>query len=723
MTTRRVLPRPTSDDPQRLGFTRKAPTRHQSPLAVVRAIADRLGKAVAGVEQERRDLAAQTLPEYAHPELSYAEHGELWVDLVADTGDGFNPTYAVARALTEPVLRIDGADTRRGALLVLGGDLVYPVPGRRAYRDRMVGPFTAAAPVEDAVSAPDVVALPGTHDWIDGLAAFRTTFVQGGWFGSWRLRQTRSYLAAELPHGYWLWGIDTSLGVDVEPQRKYFVDAASKLGAGDRVIVVGYHPLWQQIELDHLGQLQTLVDLVDHRGAELLLQVSGKRHYYARYDTGPPAAPRTYAIVNGGGGAFTEDSTGAPERVAVPLREPVAATCAVTFPSAQASRALTRRSLWRVPFRALGLGVLLSLAWCLAVFRALGEPGAPELHRAVGPFVAAGAALWLSVLFAEQGKPRRTAGTWILGGVHAGTQVAVAWLLTLAVARAYAGPERYAVLFGVLAVAEPAVLALYLAVARLLFGQHRAEILPTLGVQDYKSFVRLHVAADATLTIYPIGIEDVPRNWRFEPGGRPEDPWFTTDQPIGALVASIHPPIVVPPNAAQRAALASPVAVDRDPPHDLFVSYARADRDWVRGFLDAFEARAEAAGIADVRVFVDTDSLRQRDYWRTRILDELDRCHCIAVVWSPAYVAAWQKRKMCFVEHDHAKRREMKGEPDVVFELLARECEIPSASGGQQASRLDGIAPETLGDAAAFQRIADAMIARIRVRRGPGAGG
>lgn len=35
-----------------------------------------------------------------------AERDELWVDFMADTGDGGDPTYAVARALAAPQLPI-----------------------------------------------------------------------------------------------------------------------------------------------------------------------------------------------------------------------------------------------------------------------------------------------------------------------------------------------------------------------------------------------------------------------------------------------------------------------------------------------------------------------------------------------------------------------------------------------------------------------------------------
>lgn len=57
------------------------------------------------------------------------EKDELWFDFIADTGDGGNSTYAVARLLAQPSLVIKSDDMRlslpRGKLLLIGGDLAY----------------------------------------------------------------------------------------------------------------------------------------------------------------------------------------------------------------------------------------------------------------------------------------------------------------------------------------------------------------------------------------------------------------------------------------------------------------------------------------------------------------------------------------------------------------------------------------------------------------------
>lgn len=719
MRNRRILPRPLSYDPQTLGFTPQRPMRHQEPLTVLRSITSAVAKTLLGLDNDRRDLATQTLPEYAHPELSYAEHGELWFDVVADTGDGFDATYAVARTLAEPTLIVGDLETKRGALLVLAGDLVYPFPSRRAYRDHVVGPFTAASPVEDAVTGSDVIALPGAHDWFDGLAGFRTTFIQGGWFGSWRLRQTRSYIAIALPHRYWLWGIDTDLGVDVDPQRKYFQDAASKLREGDRVIVCGYRPLWQQLYTEDLGQLQGIVDLIGQANAELVLQLSGKHHFYARYTT---ATNETRAIICGGGGAFTEDSNGVPAQVVVPLRhEPLSLNRKECFPTLERSRTLARSMAWRIPWIALPLGIFASVCWSLGMYTRLASMRAAEfhdwftaLHKLVGPELIITSAVFctLTLLLARQDRQRFDTTSKLMGTAHAFAHFVVATSSTLFLSAYIDGIARHALLLVVLAIEMPSVLTLYFFVSWLA-GQHRGEILPSLGVQDYKSFIRFHIAADGTLRMYPIGIPNVPRNWTLDTDGKPEDAWFTCGESSSALVTMIHEPTVILPNAAQRAAVTAPISLARDLPYDLFISYSRADAPWVRAFLDAFENLATKENLKDVRVFIDTDSIRRGDYWRTRILDEITRCHCFVAVWSAAYSSAWRAKKMCFVEYEHAQRREL-ARPGVVFDILMSAKEPEGEAGMRQAIYLNDVPPGKLVESEAFRKLYADLATRIR---------
>ncbi len=93
-------------------------------------------------------------------------------------------------------------------------------------------------------------AVPGNHDWYDGLTGFLRMFGQGRWIGGWRTRQTRSYFAVQLPHRWWLWGVDIQSDALVdEPQLDYFEWVADEhCQAGDRIILATPVPTWTQLE-------------------------------------------------------------------------------------------------------------------------------------------------------------------------------------------------------------------------------------------------------------------------------------------------------------------------------------------------------------------------------------------------------------------------------------------------------------------------------------------
>ena len=54
----------------------------------------------------------------------------------------------------------------------------------------------------------------------------------------------------------------------------------------------------------------------------------------------------------------------------------------------------------------------------------------------------------------------------------------------------------------------------YLLISLNVFGRHSEEAFSAMRLQDYKNFLRLHIAPDGTLTIYPIKLPRVPRRWR-----------------------------------------------------------------------------------------------------------------------------------------------------------------------------------------------------------------
>ena len=126
-------------------------------------------------------------------------------------------------------------------MLVLGGDEVYPTASTKAYEDRTIGPYRSAMP--SASPQPLMLALPGNHDWYDGLTAFLRLFTQDRMIGGWRTEQKRSYFTVQLPHRWWLVGLDSQLDAYFDdPQLKYFEETlTANLQPGDSVIVCCRH--------------------------------------------------------------------------------------------------------------------------------------------------------------------------------------------------------------------------------------------------------------------------------------------------------------------------------------------------------------------------------------------------------------------------------------------------------------------------------------------------
>src|SRR6185295_19339165 len=72
------------------------------------------------------------------------------------------------------------------------------------------------------------------------------------------------------------------------------------------------------------------------------------------------------------------------------------------------------------------------------------------------------------------------------------------------------------------------LMGLYLLISLNVFGRHSQQAFSGLRIEDFKHFLRLHIATDGTLTIYPIRIDRVPRSWR------PRDD--TTDKSPSGLI-------------------------------------------------------------------------------------------------------------------------------------------------------------------------------------------
>jgi hypothetical protein len=357
----------------------KRPVRWLAPIQLLRTAAELVTATVFARFADKREAMAST------PRQFYALHptGEapetVWVDFVADTGDGFDATYAIARVVagnptvvwSDRAADFDGRP-ERAELLIFGGDQVYPVASAELYEAkfnkvyrtaRLNAPTGETQPfIEGGIPIPrdpPMVALPGNHDWYDGLVSFRRNFCEA-WVNSdlpdtepmdpnhpaadpqtqvrpldrrltqvpapnfrdagcgWGAFQSRSYFAVRLNDDWWLWGLDSQLDAPIDAEQlDYFRDAAYHLGDANLILCTskpswyeagGANPYCAPGEKSPLYTLLWFVDrILGEKRRQIRLVVTGDSHHYARYVPDHNVPDRDHGpelVTCGGGGAF-----------------------------------------------------------------------------------------------------------------------------------------------------------------------------------------------------------------------------------------------------------------------------------------------------------------------------------------------------------------------------------------------------------------------------------
>jgi hypothetical protein len=559
-----VPQRPRTLAPEELGFRRRHPVRWLGP-ALLAATGARVALAEQlGAYLDKRELQ-YPFPSELH---DHSRSDEFWFDYVADTGDGFDATYSVAYLVGQPSLTVDGQTLPRGEALVFGGDQVYPTPSGLAYEERFRGPFRAAFPmVAPGAEQPALYAVPGNHDWYDGLTAFLRVFArrEGTNIGGWRATQARSYFTLKLPQRWWLFAIDAQGGAYLDdPQLEYFREMAKGVQPGDRVIVCTPNPSWvQAVEITSLYEtLDYFVrKVITPTGADVSLMLSGDLHHYSRYasETGQQL------ITFGGGGAYLFATHELPKSITVPPEETIVRQASTSqkfalakaYPSRLRSRALSSGVFWRLPTRNWGFVGLLGVIHVLLLLALENSQGEAKVSLTGSLMIAV--VFGLTLFFAAGlSVGRRTAKHYVLGITHGFIQLGMGvgalflwgmlpfdqlvWPLPIVAATFLYGP--------VLAIVATEVTCLYLLVASR-FKVNLNELFAGQGIQGYKGFLRLHIARDGALTIYPIGVDTAGRNWRANPSAPAHAPWIEPKKPL--KVRLVEPPIVINRGGLHRA--------------------------------------------------------------------------------------------------------------------------------------------------------------------------
>lgn len=97
---------------------------------------------------------------------------DLWIDFVADTGDDVSVSAAVGRLLVGTYELAGEGVLPRGEVLMLGGDTAYPVATVREITRRLLDPWNEVFRAADDGKTRVLLAIPGNHDWYDGLDGF-----------------------------------------------------------------------------------------------------------------------------------------------------------------------------------------------------------------------------------------------------------------------------------------------------------------------------------------------------------------------------------------------------------------------------------------------------------------------------------------------------------------------------------------------------------------------
>ncbi len=603
-----------------LGYTPQDEVRWLAPGELLRTAVKVVLSSVFADYADRREVQA-ALPATVVA-LAPDADGGLWLDHVADLGDGFDPTYTVAMLLAADRLEVDppeqapeGASAMalpRGRLLVLGGDQVYPTPSSTAYEDRFKGPYRSALAAGEADPRPIMVALPGNHDWYDGLTAFLRLFAQRRPLGGWRTVQTRSYFIVQLPERWWLVGVDTQLGTYIDdPQIRYFREHLSaQLQPGDGVILAVPAPTWVRtaeydgdafnalhyFEREVVEQYRDLeTGKVRPTGARVRLWVTGDLHHYARYeeqaaDGGPlPEGAARQLVTCGLGGAYLLDTHRLPDALELPsprskmvghdgprrfaLRSP--------WPAKDRSKLLVGGLLAGpprgLPFRNPGFwrlaggvhaALLLVLLFALGLEQDRNLTGVlrlavvPDVLWFAGQVIAWAGALYLLLALRPVMSLRRPRPpSEVFWAVLAQVVLALGGMAALVAVPWPAGLPDWVVL-GLAVLATVTVTGLlgsyvfagYVALSRL--SLVRGWQLSAQALEDWKGFLRLRIDRGGRLTVYPVVVDQVCHDWELDPPGAVDGPpGSVRPVPVGGLP---RPHLVEAPVVIDR----SPVTVD-----------------------------------------------------------------------------------------------------------------------------------------------------------------
>jgi hypothetical protein len=502
----------------------------------------------------------------------------VWIDFVADLGDGFDATFAIASLLSQETLKVGDLSLPRGKLLVMGGDEVYPTASPENYRERLIHPYNWAFPDPEPglINGPPVYAIPGNHDWYDGLVLFLAFFTRRTLhlhLGGWRSWQRRSYFAIQITEKWWIWAMDAHLDDDVDqPQKDYFDRMAKNMPAGSKIILCGPEPGW----LYTLKKGNKSLSVVDNiawsavnakANLQIPIIVSGDTHHYSRYSGNDGV---TQFITSGGGGAFLHGTHWLEDTVDLAgksdndkwLNRKVNKLSLKTSPAASHGE-VTEEACYpkRADSRKMILGdfkfVVLNPGFCMLLGAVYWLAGLLMVHGGKDGVVLAIVVMALGFwgyTKREEGNSTKVKLVSLANGLIHSAGIAFS---AFCFSRLNAGlPD-----FGGWVAPSIAVFLLEMASVGFLFGgflfgaylyvssrflnMNRNDAFSAMRLDTHRNFLRIRIKGDE-VTIYPIGLTRVPKRteWKFNDKkvGKPA-PAYVPDDPLAPHL--IEGPIVV----------------------------------------------------------------------------------------------------------------------------------------------------------------------------------